>query len=1151
MKKFTKIAAMLFLIASITGYCFAQGSAESSVRGNLAGSVVDSSGAVVTGAKVTISGATGTKSDTTNQEGQFLFPLLTPGFYSLKVEKGSFKTADVKGVEVVTGKTSNVRVGMVAGQQTEVVEVSGSAITVDTTSTAVASNLTDSFYSSVPVARGVTGLFYAAPGVTSGGGTGTANPSISGGTGLENSYVADGVNITDGGFGGIGVYSRVFGSLSTGINLSFVKEVQVKTGGFEAQYGHSTGGIVQIVTKSGTNDLHGSVGGYFAPQQFEAERKQVDDFAAGTANQHFNLAGKILHQSNYDLDAEVGGHVPGFKDKLFFFGSFNPQWNTDHDQLAQFRNPSDLGTAGLTGPTQTSFGNLDITNRVYSYAGKLTWKVSDKHQFESSIFGDPTYGSNTQNGASFGGLAVANTSTYDKLTFGTRNFVVRYNGALTPSWLVNGSFSWGHNTLTDAPGAPDVFSITDFTQTSPCGSPNFNPACTATTNDLRGQYFRQGLGYFENTQGDNYGFKVDTSKAFHFLGSHDVSVGYGFERSHYNGTKDRSGPHFVLPTADALGNPTNYGILPADAAAAIAANPSNATFQLKLRAADSCIGGGQPAYEAEIYIPGMANCPDGGVGVTLNERRGEFGNLSFKNTSNYHSLYAADTWSLNKFVTVTAGLRWEQQQLIGTTSQYTFTDNWSPRVGIAIDPWGNRKTKVYANFSRLDEALPLDVAIRSLTAEFDSPAINWVPTTDGAGHVVINPDGSITPTTDAAHLRAVVGGASLSGLTAFAPGTRTQYLDEYVVGFEHEFGNSGVIFSARYQDRRLKRIVEDTAAVSPEAFQCCLNQQYLITNPNKSQDIFVNPNQFVFNDGGSGTFLPGSPCDPAVNPDASAVGFPTDSNGNPVVNSNGTNAFCVTNSSVAGNLGGDGIADGFVDPVRIYKSMEFEVNKSFSKNWQLRANYRIAKLFGNYEGTYRNDNAQSDPNISSLFDFTRGDFNLLGGQFLPGALNQDVRHTANGFVSYTFGNHYMKGLTLGTSVRFQTGTPISNLFAHPAYFNAGEVPVCADGDTSLKSCGNNPRGSLGRTLNNGSVDLHADYPIRLTERTKIRLAADLFNLTDMRTQLRVDQFAQTTVGVPNADFGKPRGIGPSATSGNTNPGYQRPFYARFGVKFEF
>src|SRR5438270_1608061 len=256
---------LLALVGTLNVPVWSQGSAESSVRGNLAGTVADSSGAVVTGAKVTISGPTGTKSDTTNQGGQFLFPLLSPGFYSLKVEKGSFKTADVKGLEVVTVKTSNVRVGMVAGQQTEVVEVIGSAITVDTTSTTVAANLTDNFYNSVPVGRGVASLFYASPGVTSGGRSGAANPSIYGGTGLENNYVADGVSITDGGFGGIGVFSRVYGPLSTGINLSFVKEVQVKTGGFGAQEGKSTGGIVQIVTKSGGNAYHGSIGGYLAP----------------------------------------------------------------------------------------------------------------------------------------------------------------------------------------------------------------------------------------------------------------------------------------------------------------------------------------------------------------------------------------------------------------------------------------------------------------------------------------------------------------------------------------------------------------------------------------------------------------------------------------------------------------------------------------------------------------------------------------------------------------------------------------------------------------------------------------------------------------------------------------------------------------------
>jgi hypothetical protein len=283
---------------------------------------------------------------------------------------------------------------------------------------------------------------------------------------------------------------------------------------------------------------------------------------------------------------------------------------------------------------------------------------------------------------------------------------------------------------------------------------------------------------------------------------------------------------------------------------------------------------------------------------------------------------------------------------------------------------------------------------------------------------------------------------------------------------------------------------------------------------------------------------------PAACTGANAVnGSPVDSNGNPVTNSAGNDSFCVSNAfdatgttQIGGITGSDGIADGFVNPVRIYKSMEFEVNKSFSKNWQLRANYRIAKLFGNYEGTFRNDNGQSDPNISSLFDFTQGDFNLLGAQFTPGVLNQDVRHLANGYVSYTFGNHYMKGLTMGTSVHFQTGIPINDLLAHPVYQNAGEIP-------------SGGRGSLGRTQNWGQVDFHADYPIRLTERTKIRLGADLFNVTDNRTQLRVDQNEQRSFAVPNADFLKPtQGNAPAVS---VNPAFQRPFYARFGVKFEF
>jgi hypothetical protein len=1149
MKKLVVFATFFALVFSTSALLWAQGSAESSVRGNLAGVVVDNSGAVVPGAKVTLNGPMGTRVVNSNPQGQFQFPLLTPGFYGLKVEKQGFKSADIKSAEVVTGKTSNVRIGMVPGEATTVVEVSASAIAVDTASTAVAANLTDTFYSQVPVPRGVASLFYASPGVSGGGGTGAANPSISGGSGLENLYIADGVNITDGGFGGIGVFSRLYGPLATGINLSFVKEVQVKTGGFEAQYGKSTGGIVQIVTKSGTSSFHGSIGAFAAPQGLEATRLQPDDFGAGGSGQLFNLRGKVLHQANYDFDVEAGGYVPGMKNHLFFFGAFNPSLNTYYARFAQFRNPSDLGTAGLLGPTQTALFNRPIDSTVLSYAGKLTYKVNDKHQFESSAFGDPTYAHNNPNG----GLNVASDTTFDKLQFGTRNLVVRYNGAMTQNWLVNASWSWGHNNLSDTPNDPGLYAINDRVQRLPCGPPNFNPDCTSPDNNLRGTFLRQGLGYFENTEGDTYGSSIDTSKAFTFLGSHNATFGYRYDRSGYDGTKERTGPRFIPPTTLADGTSAlNYGLTDPNLINQLFSFGTNATFEVRASQAN-CIGIAPIAQAAEIYIPGEGNfipggsagCPDGGMGVFLRQTRGEFGSPNFRTKGHYHTAFAQDTWSINKYVTLNAGLRWEQQQLIGVNAKYTFTDNWSPRVGISVDPWGNRRSKVFANFGRYNEAIPLDIAIRSLSSELDFGATNWLPTTDGAGHVLVDPGGLIQPNIGAGAI-ALVSGASAQDAIAFGPGTRMQYLDEYVVGFEHDFGQ-GVIFSTRYTDRRIKRIVEDMAPLSPEAAQQTLTQFYSIGNPSKTLDIFKNVPQIDY------ALASGAPpgCTATGGNSSIIDGQATDSFGNVVTLPNGNDAFCVPNAfdaagnQIVGVAGADGIPDGFVDPVRVYKSMEFEVNKSFAKSWQMRANYRIAKLFGNYEGSFRNDNGQSDPNISSLFDFTRGDFNLLGQQFVPGVLNTDVRHLANGFVSYTFGNRFTKGLTVGTSVHYQTGIPINNLFAHPVYTNAGEIPFCADNTTNCTSA----RGSEGRTSNWGSVDFHADYPIRITERARLRIGADLFNITDMRTLLNVNQQQQISLGLPNADFLKPT---QSLQNANTvNPGYQRPFYARFSARFEF
>src|SRR5436305_9297167 len=344
------LLCVLLLFMAISG--FAQ---ESAVKGNRAGVELDATGAVVQRATVTLTGPTGTHTAQTDTDGKFIFPLLTPGVYSVKVERQGFKVANVKGVEVVIGRTSSLRMQLEAGAVSEIVEVSANAVTVDTTSTATGANLNDAFYASVPVPRNVSGLFYVAPGVADSGQAGRANPSISGGSGLENLYVADGVNITDPAFGGLGIFTRIYGSVGTGINLSFIKEVQVKTGGFEPQYGQATGGVVQIVTKSGSQNFHGALGFFAAPVNTEAETLRIDAFrnrhvGASLLTNSSNAGGTLpagglgVGPGSYDIDGEIGGYLPGFRNNLFFFGSYNPTLTTDFLVPPQF-----AGSPTITG----------------------------------------------------------------------------------------------------------------------------------------------------------------------------------------------------------------------------------------------------------------------------------------------------------------------------------------------------------------------------------------------------------------------------------------------------------------------------------------------------------------------------------------------------------------------------------------------------------------------------------------------------------------------------------------------------------------------------------------------------------------------------------------------------------------------------------
>ena len=1090
---------------------------ETSVKGNLGGLAVDSTGAVVPGAAVTITGATGTRTDKTDDAGNFMFSLLTPGFYSVKVERQGFKTATVKSVEIVIGRTSTLRVTLEPGAVSEVVEVTSTASVVDTTSTAVGANLPDTFYQSVPIQRSVSSLFYITPGAVSGGGTGASNPSISGASGLENMYVADGVNITDRAFGGLGVFSRMNGPVGSGINLAFIKEVSVKSGGFEPQYGQATGGVVQMVTKSGGNAYHGEIGAYVAPQQFEAQFPQSD--AVRT-----NKNGLFLNHANFDVDGEIGGYIPGFKDHLFFFASVDPTWNQ------QF-------VEGAAGTGIAALGVMKLQADVFNYAGKLTWKINDKHTIETSIFGDPT---RTTTGATDRGLSqlVTNNETgFSRWNYGTRNWVVRYNGTLSPTWLANFSFTWNNskyteNPLFNAPG-PQGLGISDR---------------TVPTN----VHALQGFGFYEDYKSDGYALNFDTQKVGHWMGQHTLSLGYRYERDDYTDLKNATGGRFPVPA------------LNAGSQGWTALDPTS-SFPVNCASGPNCpIGNTMYLWAGSLRNAPKTDAGDicslcpidplTGAPAYVRFSRGEYDPNLIPTYGRYHAGYLNDSWEINKHINISAGLRWEQWRMQGTFSGYTFTDNWAPRVGIAIDPWGDHKTKVYANFGRYNYQTPLDAAIRSLSAEQDVIGVDLAPLA-GPGNVMqINPDGSINMAVDSAHLLNMAniqfdaagnsfcttpgacGIASVPAVglsqTAVAPGTKLMYQNEWVVGAEHQFHN-GVVLEARFIYRNLPRAMDDVAGISPEAYVFGLTQNYFIANPSPSLNLFPNAHEVL-----------GSTKAACTGAGGQFEATVTDINGgttNPGTGAPWGSNLCFL-PNAAGQFGGevgvlpsgltypqpDGQPDGFPQVIHNYKAVEIEVNKAFANNWMLRANWRIASLFGNYEGAYRNDNGQTDPNISSLFDFTNGVVSMLGQQYAPGPLNTDRRHVVNAYVSYVFSSTFLKNLEMGAGTTFQSGTPVSKLANHPAYANAGEVPLGG-------------RGTLGRTPFTGTLDLHLDRPFKVTEKSQLHLTADLFNITNNKQVTLLDQ---------NYQIGGTSALNPDFSQVGVWD-YQRPFYARFSFRWVF
>jgi hypothetical protein len=507
-------ALLLAFVLAFTGLAAAQ-----ETTGTLSGRIVDAQGLAVPGATVTITGPQGIKTVVTDSTGRFSAPFLTPGVYSIRAELQGFKVIERKDITIRLGQTADLPLTMEVGGLTETVEVTGTSATIDTTTSAVGANLETDMLRDLPVGRTFAQALYLVPGVSNSGTLGTANPSISGGSGLENVYIVDGANVTNTGYGGLGSYSGTFGSLGNATPYDFIKEIQVKTGGYEAEFGQATGGVVNVVTKSGSNELRGAVFGFSQPTALQANYTQFQ-----AANGSVNTVGTSAN------DLGAGGGLPIVRNHLFFYGSAGPSW-----RITTYNAPPTFPLARL--------GDVDRKRRTISYAAKTTLQMNGNHRLDVSFFGDPSRGETGPQRTS--ALLVRDTASFSTIDYGGHQQVVRYSGVMTNSWLVDATWGRSLNKIKEIPSV-DQWRITDR---------------TVTPNVITG-----GIGGYE--VGNSSLNKQYVIKSTNIFSGHQVKYGFEYYDGMYSQSNGRTGPTFKAADGRQTATGASIDVIPAPEIAA-------------------------------------------------------------------------------------------------------------------------------------------------------------------------------------------------------------------------------------------------------------------------------------------------------------------------------------------------------------------------------------------------------------------------------------------------------------------------------------------------------------------------------------------------------------------------------------------------------
>jgi hypothetical protein len=797
---------------------FAWPAAAQEQRGSIEGTVKDSSGAVLPGATVEAKSAgSGLLSTISDASGNFRFPSVLPGIYEVSAALSGFKTGKVADVEVRLGSIKSVEFSLQVAGMAEQVTVTAEAPVVDVKQSSHSTNLRAEQVNLVPHGRDFTSLVIQAPGANQENKSGGI--TVDGASAAENRYVVDGMETTS-----------VFNGLSAKPVLAdFIEEVQVKSSGYPAEYGGSTGAVVNVITKSGTNSFSGNALAYW---------------------QGSGLTGTCRRPSLAPLGVQgaiTGSTVAALTDNSPQPCGANPTLRltlTNSNAAEYWTYPKDTNNRYEPGG---SVGGPIISNRAWFFGAYQPALTRNERTADATTSGNTSAASITQK------QRVQNQ-------YVTANQTMQLGSKLRTRLAFNNSWTKTDGQLPAQNGTDPVTTIYARGNTSPNWSLLGLADYTVRSNFLvgvRAGYFRQ----------NSHDFGVPSDTRFTFA-SGNITMPAGFPS--VPASEQHPTGYASIPTNSAVKfNVLDRKFIQADATWFTHGGGDHQIkggVQLDLRG--NSVNSGNQAQVVTLnwgsqYDPSAPQGVYGYYQVTSNAVSPRQGFITQGNVkSNVVGLFLQDTWTPTSKLTLNLGVRTEQEKVPSYTSlnndygqypiKFGFGDKIAPRFGAAYDLKGDGRWKVYGSWGMFYDIFKLDLGQESFGG---AKWIEWYFTLDNPNFETLNQSANCPPACSGTFITKV--DERLPSLSSGACGgpcisnvVKPMRSQEATVGLEHQLsGSSSVEF--RYVHKQLDRGIEDTGAIDPVTD----DEPYIIGNPGEGPTATFNivNNRDVYA-GSSGTY---------------------------------------------------------------------------------------------------------------------------------------------------------------------------------------------------------------------------------------------------------------------------------------------------------